>query len=100
MVLQADKKLIMDYQQKVEMLQEKVAGLEASLDDKEREISGLKHGEQRRENVSLDFKLISCLAGTVLTWTFGLVEFEIRTRRQTGRCAKPQPEPTGGALES
>lgn len=67
MVLQADKKLITDYQQKVELLQEKVAGLEASLDDKEREISGLKQGEQRRENVSLDFKLISCLTGTVLT---------------------------------
>lgn len=34
------------------MLHDKVTGLKASLDEKDREISDLKHGERRRESVS------------------------------------------------
>lgn len=41
------------------MLHDKVTGLKASLDEKDREISDLKHGERRRESVSYFFFFIS-----------------------------------------
>lgn len=53
--MQVDKKVIAEYQQKVEVLHDKVTGLKASLDEKDREISDLKNGERRRESVSYFF---------------------------------------------
>ncbi|RPB03101.1 hypothetical protein L873DRAFT_1787237 [Choiromyces venosus 120613-1] len=45
---EVDKKLIAEYQNKVEMLQDKIVRLEASLEDQGQEIAKLK-GEERRE---------------------------------------------------
>lgn len=53
--MQVDKKVIAEYQQKVEVLHDKIVGLKASLDEKDREISDLKNGERRRESVSYFF---------------------------------------------
>lgn len=54
-----DKKVISEYQQKVEALHDKITVLKASLDEKDREISDLKNGERRRESVSYFFISIS-----------------------------------------
>lgn len=42
----ADKRLIAEYQSKVEILQEKVADLEASAEEKEQELNQLRRGAQ------------------------------------------------------
>ncbi|CUS14589.1 unnamed protein product [Tuber aestivum] len=46
---EVDKKLIAEYQGKVEMLHDKVVGLEASLEDKDQEIARVKDEGKRRE---------------------------------------------------
>ena len=42
-----ERKIIADYQSKVETLQEKVMGLEASVDEKEGELKRLREGVNR-----------------------------------------------------
>jgi chromosome segregation ATPase len=46
--LQVDRKLIAEYQNKVESLQDKLMSLEASLEDKEQEIARIKQDESVR----------------------------------------------------
>ncbi|KAG0635296.1 hypothetical protein HOY80DRAFT_1094038 [Tuber brumale] len=45
-----DKKLIAEYQGKVEILHDKVVGLEASLEDRDQEIAKLRDEERRKES--------------------------------------------------
>ncbi|KAI5780027.1 hypothetical protein EDC01DRAFT_668963 [Geopyxis carbonaria] len=49
---EADKKLIADYQSKVELLQDKVTGLESSLHARDQEVQALKDEERIRENAA------------------------------------------------
>jgi hypothetical protein len=49
--IQADKKLIADYQSKVEILQDKVAGLEASLDESEEKLRLFQSSQLEKEDV-------------------------------------------------
>jgi hypothetical protein len=49
--VQAEKRLVAEYQSKVETLQEKIAGLEASLGQKEEELNALKASGSGGENV-------------------------------------------------
>lgn len=57
-MLQADKRLIAEYQTKVELLQDKVAGLEADLDEKEEELNHFRStGGSRDQRVSPHYPL-------------------------------------------